>query len=371
MARIVMCGWETGSVDQLGVKGNGGGFGGLPTVVSSTPTARSGTYCLKIAPGTFASNSVPRMYVRFSHATLTELYYAFGVYRSNVGDSTTLPAETMFAAYGSDASVNLLLSLDPNGVIRAYTVGVASGTDPAPASAVLLGTASGAVQASVWTLIELRLIASATSGTVEVRQNGVPVLSLSGVRTVQNVANYASFQVEFRRWVAQDGLSASFFAFDDVRVNDTSGSVNNSWPGDGSIRVMVPNGVGTTIGGTPLTPTGSATNWQNVDETPPSTTDYNAGTSVGTGETYALTDAPSNVSACMAIDVIAYALNADASGGNFGVVVRSGGANSESAAVPLTVSPLFYHRLLETDPTDSAAWTAAKLTALEAGVVVR
>lgn len=356
MARLLMCGWETGDIAQLGVAS---GTSGLYSVVSSTPSPRSGAYCLKCAAsiGSYPVNGG----VTIAHATQTELYYAFGLYRSNNADSAFGPPnQYCFTAYDTAGVSNILLSLEQDGAMRAYY-----GTTPT----LISGSTTATIPLNTWTLIELHVIASTTTtGTCELKVNGTVVFSVSSVRTAQTTANFGGLRLEYRRNFT--GNTSSFTAFDDLRINTTAGTTNTSWPGDGKIVGLVPNGVGTTIGGTPLTPTGSGTNWQNVDELPPSTTDYNSGTTVGTGETYALSD-PSTVGTCQAVNVLGYVLNVDNGGGSVGLTVKTPAGTSEGTAQPITVTPSYYNRILETDPSDSAAWTSAKLTALEAGITVR
>src|SRR5215467_14164301 len=53
MTSVAMCGWETGSINQIGnvtIATNG-----AVAVVTATPTPRSGSYCLKVSSGTNAN----------------------------------------------------------------------------------------------------------------------------------------------------------------------------------------------------------------------------------------------------------------------------------------------------------------------------
>jgi hypothetical protein len=366
-----MAGFETG--DNLSYGTNVlGASSGTVTLVSSTPTARNGTYCLKcnITTNPFTGNPwAVRASKLWAHASKTEVWYAFGFYAQHTGEGTP-PLQVFFTARDTAGLVNILLTLD-SGVIRAYYVAAASASPTA--SLTLLGTSSASFSMSAWHLIEIHLVAStSTTGTCEVWQDGAQVISVTGVRTAFTTANFGQIEL---CWAASSnstvtGISPCYHAFDDLRVNDTLGSVNNGRLGDGAILALIPNGVGTTLGGTPLTPTGSGTNWQNVDEVPPSTTDYNAGTTVGTGETYALSDPPS-VASCAAVNVIAYAVNTDNGGGSVGITTRTGAGTSEASAQPITGTATYYNRLLESDPADSGAWSTTKLTALESGITVR
>jgi hypothetical protein len=367
-----MAGFETGDTLAYG-SDVAVGSGISVAIVSTTPTARSGTYCFKAIGAQVGSASQQwafRAAKVWAHAATTELWYAFGFFAHHVAEFTA-PAQTLFVARDASNNVNILLSLD-SGVIRAY-VATAGGASPAGANLTLIGAASASLAMDTWHLIEVHLVASTTTtGTCEVFQDGTQVVSVTSTRTAQTSASYASFDVA---WVNSSNAQLimtgnPYHAFDDVRINDTNGTLNNGRPGDGKIVALLPNGVGTTIGGTPLTGNPSSTNWQNVDELPPSVTDYNSGTTIGTGETYALTDPAAGLTA-QAVNVIAQGFNTDGGGGNLGITTKTPAGTSEGSAQPLTVTPRYMQRLLEVDPSDAGAWSNAKLAALEAGATLR
>ena len=58
MARLLMAGWESGDINQIGVVSSSLS---MPVVVSSTPTARSGTYCFKAFPQHTLNNGFARV----------------------------------------------------------------------------------------------------------------------------------------------------------------------------------------------------------------------------------------------------------------------------------------------------------------------
>lgn len=371
MSRIVMSGWETGDINQLGGTSSSGGP--LPAVVSTSPLPRNGAYSLKLGP--LSSNSGGNTFysrLTIPHATKTETYYAFGVLRSNSGERlVSYPNNIVFSTLDTIGYVNVSLTVEADGIVRVFYCN-ANGGAPGNGNYVSLGISSSSIALNTWALIELHLVAATgATGTCELKVNGALQFTATSVRTCQSTANNAAIRLEYLRIDSGGpGNAASYCAVDDLRVNDTAGTINNSWPGDGAIRVLSPNGVGTTIGGTPLTGTPLSTNWQNVDEIPPNVTDYNSGSTVGTGETYALTD-PTGLSVCNAINVITLASNVDGGGGGMGVTIKTPAGTSEAAVQSLTGTPTYYNRLLEVDPSDSSAWTLAKLTALEAGITVR
>jgi hypothetical protein len=363
MVRLLQCGWETGDVAQLGVAVNPSGTFPLPTVVSATPTARSGTYCLKCAAAATGGGWNTSSKVNIKHASKTELYYAFSIYR-NDSEPNTLPSRASFYTADTASNVNTVLMTESDGTVRAY-VATAGGSNPS--SFTLIGLASGTIPGNAWTNIEVHLIAATgATGTCEVKINGATVLSVATVRTCQTNANFGNMGLQFARISnATGGASTSYLAFDDLRVNDTTGSVNTGWCGDEKILMLTPSAAGDSSqfsrGGAD-----SGNNWGQVDDTPPNAlTDYVYDTVTGHLDLY---NTPTvTVVSVSAVEVLMQAFNVDGSGGSINLVTKSPAGQSDGGAQNLTGTPQYLHRLLDTDPADSAAWTQAKINDLQVG----
>src|SRR5215467_11029880 len=310
MARLVMAGFEAGNTLAYGVDSVGSGSEittnspGYLALVTGSPTARNGSYCLKTNWVTGAGGGIftGRYWEGYgkkawSHAAKTELWYAFGFHPHPTDQYTPIPQNILFATRDAASNVNVLVSLD-GGLLRAY-VATAGANTPHDANLTQIG-GNVACASDTWHLLEIHVIAATgATGTFELYIDGTLGFSVTSQRTAQTTASMSSFELGYIQTGAATWTNVnvslsnqSFHAFDDVRVNDTTGSVNNGKPGDGAVLALIPNGVGTTLGGTALTGVPSGPNWQNVDERPASTSEYNAGTVVGTGETYALTDPP-------------------------------------------------------------------------------
>lgn len=361
MTRIIQCGFESGDTAQEGADSTGSGtLASNVLIVTATPSPRNGTYSLKCITNSVSGQSYARK--RIAHATLTDLWYAFGFQFHHISE----PAATsgMFRTVDSAGNANLVLINDA-GIIRAYYYTVA-GLGVGTSNITLIGSASASISADAWHLIEIHHIPHLSAGTVEIYIDGTQVLSATGTRTANTNANNSDFILEFQRYGASTGNAGSYHAFDDVRVNSTAGSVNNGKPGDGKIIGLIPTGAGNY---TQLTPS-VGSNFQCVDETPPNTTDYVSHSTVGNKDTYAMSDL-ALTGIIQSVQQIAYAENSDGGGGSIGFLVRSGGVDNEATAQNITSSWTYYKRIMEIDPTDSAAWTTAKVNALEAGMVVR
>ena len=105
----------------------------------------------------------------------------------------------------------------------------------------LLGTtATPVITASAWHHIEVKVTINDTTGSVEVRVNGVTKLSLTGVDTCAS-ANVAYAQIGFANNVSA-GQYQRAFDMKDLVVWDTTGSQNNDFLGSVSVFNLFTDG---------------------------------------------------------------------------------------------------------------------------------
>jgi len=127
-------------------------------------------------------------------------------------------------------------------------------------------TQTGSVTLSVdtWYRAELSTLLSDTVGTGELRvylgdaTTPLETLTLSGEDTWPSTPN-------FRIGNRGSGNSGDVY-FDDIAINDDTGSFQNSFPGPGKIFLLEPAG-DVSVTATP-TPSSPATNWDKVDDLP-------------------------------------------------------------------------------------------------------
>ena len=106
----------------------------------------------------------------------------------------------------------------------------------------VLGTASTLIGFGAWHYVELSVLIGSSTGTIGVQLDGVSVLSLTGQNT-QNTANNTANQVRVGNPSITGGLTVYF---DDLYMNDGTGSHNNSFLGDVSVLCRFPSANGTT-----------------------------------------------------------------------------------------------------------------------------
>jgi hypothetical protein len=350
VTRLSTCGWETGDVNELG------SFGGLgsDTVVTSTPTPRSpGTYCWK------TTSISQTAYRTFTFATTkTDVWVRFGLFVHGTGGTGL----DFVAFYDSASALQGVVSwLYSDQLLRVYR-NTSGGT--------LLGTSALALTPDQWHTAEVRWqITSTTVGTVEVWVDDTRWLNLTSVDNTNTAnANVQSVRVGATSNLMPSG--GSYLAIDDLAINDTAGSINNGQIHDGRVVLLKPNGAGSntnlTRGGTD-----SGANWSQLDELPPSMTDYVYSATAATRDTYALEDVPSGSWTVNCCEVLALAQNSDTGTGSLGLTVKSGATTNEGTAQNLATGAQYVRQLYELDPNTSAAWTVANVSALEAGVTVR
>ena len=256
MSRIWMCGFEQDSIDVFD-SGTG-----APTISATDP--RTGTYHMS-TPGTSA--------------------FAFGAMRL-----PSLPAEIFVRIYVKtvtntpnalaswfrllDGDFVTLMNITETGDVwlGAVTAGVNKGN-------------AGALTTS-YKMYEIRFLVDNAAGLLDVRVNGVSLVSDSGIDTRLGAVDTILSVDIGNMWIG--GVNDAK-RFDDVAVNDTLGSFNNSWCGEGAILGCVSIDDGAANDFSRFPDTGEA-NWEDVNERPPNDdTDYVFATAVEQSEYYDMT----------------------------------------------------------------------------------
>jgi len=136
-----------------------------------------------------------------------------------------------------DASANVLAGLYADNVqVGSYHFEIKIG-------GALTNVASLTLADSTWYKIEIRLKTNASTGAYDVRVDDISLASASSQNTGSNDINNLRFGAYTRV------INGTFFDnldlyFDDIALNDTSGSANNSWCGNGTIVALKPKGAG-------------------------------------------------------------------------------------------------------------------------------
>jgi hypothetical protein len=251
VARLITCGWETANASEATGQNN---FANLTVQTSPTRNADSG-YSMKI-PSTMSSGAIgfEYPYESANSPAITDTWYArFYLYFTAAPTAAHkffgMNATGLGTPTWPNTGIELMLNTDRT--LTLYMNNVAQ----SPASSAL-GT-------STWHRIEVRGISGTSGAEAELKVNGTSVVSASG-STGQNAA---FIKLQFGSSSASDrGVD---LYIDDLALNDSTGSDENTWLGDTYLKILT--AVGDSSIGAGWTTSGAATTnlYTNIDNMPP------------------------------------------------------------------------------------------------------
>lgn len=222
---------------------------------------------------------------------------------------------------------------------------------------IAAGTAT--ILNNTWYYIEAKVFIDNTTGSVEVRVNGVTDINLTNIDTQVTGSN----TVNTFKW--QVYAQASYF--DDIYICDTTGAVNNDFLGDNRVEAIMPTGAGANTDWTPLTPP----NFSEVNEIPPDgDTSYVSSNTPGNVDTYAFGNLTGITTGIKGLQVNILNRKDDAGSREIAPVVRSGGTDYTGNTFAVLDNYSTAVQVYEEDPDTSAAWLVAGVNAAEFGQTV-
>ncbi len=330
---------------------------GSPSI--NTTTKRSGAAALRC--NTTSANAYLLHQIYASAATTAHVYMRAYVYIASLPS-----AKTMLMAWMDDSSFGYGLRLHPDGRVR-----IEASNDFAFSS-----FSAGLLSTGQWYRIEIDYNDSTDTATAYV--NGSSVATISSADTFGG----DRFMVG-----SFDAVTADLY-FDDVAINDASGSAQTGLPGAGSIVHMQPDATGdsTQWQSSSSTTTGSATVGAINEVTPDDATTYNRRTTTTTKiDDWNMESASSaGIGASDTITLVEH-------GGRYGststtatartVVKRlkgqASGTVSSSASTSIAVNGWTTHQagvprvsnlVAYANPQTGAAWTPSALDSMQVGV---
>ncbi|NLD44138.1 MAG: hypothetical protein GX657_11665 [Chloroflexi bacterium] len=335
MTRRFMTGFEAGSLEVFDQVDYPGAWD------VSALIARNGNY----SAGIPSSVAAPHLWWYPQPPYVDEYYIRLGVYA--VGGRVD---RVFFSVY--DGKSPQLTFWTPAGALGPIRVsrGGEGGT--------LLGEGGNLIGAT-WVCLEIHVLIHDANGVVEVKVDGTEVISFTG-----NTRNTATSQITALVIGANSTGGEMLFAyFDDFVVNDTSGTVNNSWPGRGGIYPAVPVGLGAYAEFTPL----AGANWENVAEIPPDDdTSYVESNVYEHQDLYVTGGIAPPDGTITAVQLCHRAKLADVGIGNLRPLVRHGGVDYVGPDKAVDASYRGIRHIMERAPDDSA-WSVAKVNGLQIG----
>ena len=213
-----------------------------------------------------------------------------------------------------------------------------------------------------WNYVEIKYTIHDSTGSYEVRVNGVNVLSASGIDTdFTNVGD-----VERHIFVC----AVNNQKFDDIYICDDSGAEFNDWLGDQYTVIGIVPGGDTAQLDWSAQPAGS--HYQNIDEDGGNdNNDYVYDSTLGNEDLYDYDNLPVSPSDILLLDIWTQAALDIVGSESLIVTCQSGVTHSDGPTETVTdTNYTTFHRLLSQDPNTAAAWTEAGLNAAQFGVKV-
>lgn len=329
MARLITEGFEMGDVDGV--------FDIIGAGTAITTVKRSGSYGARVS--TLAGYEV---------GDHSEIYVRAGVYcmdntRFEIGVSKDGTTTIMSAYFSFTSNSNTLVQLRVDG----------SGVD---SSSYLLTSKN-------YHLVEIYFKMSDSDGEIILRVDGVEKMSYTG-------DTKPSTGTDFNRVLFDP--SGDWIYVDDIAINDTTGSADNSWCDDGHIVAIKPNANGDSsdLNGSDGNKTD---NYQLVDDIPADgDTSYVYSDVVDDHDLYNLEsfDVPEGASIKR---VWAEARAKDPGEGDIAFVVKTHSTEYEDSVAQALGSAYAQAKsdVYTTNPNTSAAWTESELDDLQVGVKIK
>ncbi|HSX06789.1 MAG TPA: hypothetical protein VLG92_03650 [Candidatus Saccharimonadia bacterium] len=244
-----------------------------------------------------------------------------------------------------------------------------SGNTYVPNGTLLATTANGVIDTN-WHYVELGATISATVGTAIVKIDNTQVINFSGNTknggTSTNI-DAVCFESNLYNFGGGGWLWLGSPVVDDLYICNALGTANNTFLGDSRIETLMPNAAGSS---TQLTPTGSGTNYLNVNDIPDSTATYNGSSTIGQRDTYGLGDLVAGTGNVIGTQQVTVAFKGGAGVASLKPAQKSGATVSYGATRSLGTSSTVYTDVFETNPATLSAWTASDMNSLEAGAEV-
>lgn len=325
MSRLYTIGYEMNDTNyETGVT-----YYGTPSITSSEK--RTGTYALSLYNAT----------IGYGVGKPSEVYIGVGMFLNNVS-----VVQKVVAFWTSNALL-FQIKIAIGGSIQACR------------GSTVVAESTNTLATGGWNYVELYYKEGDSAGVITIRVNGAEWLTFTG--DTKNVTG------DFSTVRLSQSSSFSFIIYyDDLVINDTAGSVNNSWPGQQKLYLATVNAAGDA---TDLTAS-AGTNYEAVDEIPPSTTDYVYGSTATEKDLYNITDPLAGTETLGSV-VVNFVAKLDSGSGNLAATVKAGLTEDDATADGLTETWVLYQSIWATNPDDSAAWAPADIDDLQIGIEIR
>ena len=359
MARRFTTGFELGALNEH----NGSyaeGSNSYAAAIVTTPV-RTGTYA-----AAFKASVATAGYTYFSQIFTDhpqELYIRLAIRHNGFVGGATNPQNFLVVLEG--ATQQLVFGIRPSDQVLMVRTNTTGGMGNAGGSTLATGTAI--LTLDTWYVIEI-YVKIANAGQVAVKVNGVTDISYSG----DTAASANEYLDALRFGVHGPTGKAEYYYFDDIAINDTTGSYQNSWVGTGGVYLLKPSADGAT---SEWSPSAGTEHWSLVDDVPANTTDWIQAQNADTLDLFELDDLPATIKIVDMVEVVMQAALSEAGYNEVQDVVRHGTVNYTGAAAQAVTSEVQNYVLYKgtawyVAPGGTVAWGTADVNTLQAGVQI-
>jgi len=176
----------------------------------------------------------PFYFTKVLDSTYSEIYFRVYFKHDKTGSGTSFDNQEVICI--RDIAGNKLISLYNENV-----TGVDDWAFYAKTSGTYQKVADVTLAVTTWYKIDMYIKIGNGTGAYEVKVDDTSIISSSSDNT--GTANVKSIRFGTEATVTGTG-TGEYFYFDDIALNDTTGSVNNSWCGSGTIVSLKPKGAG-------------------------------------------------------------------------------------------------------------------------------
>jgi hypothetical protein len=264
---------------------------------------------------------------------------------------------------GDGSRPHLVLRQNADGTLAIYRPAVSNTLSFATTAAILLATSSNSIAINTFYYVELAVtIGDSPNGSIALAVNG----STTGwipTTTSLDTQNSGTALVSYVGW-CNGSASSVAFDYDDIYMNDTTGSVCNGMLGDVRVDCHLPTTDGANSDWTPSTGTD---HYATIDENPPNTTDYNSTLTLNAVDTVSVEAFKNDGADIFALQVNLLASKSDAGTCGLQAVIRESGVDTPSGVSTYPSTSWQYMRANYSLAVGDAKRAAAGFDAAEYG----
>lgn len=220
---------------------------------------------------------------------------------------------------------------------------------------LLVGGGNIRLQGEVWYVIEVRIKSHNTTGTIEVRVDGITDISFSGC-TAPSGYNNSTRCGWYAFWM---------YFLDDIVINDTTGSFNNSWPNQMKIVLLKPNSQGDY---SEWDKEGGILGYDLVNNVPSDPSTYVYSTTSSQREMYQLENLPDEAETVSVVRGSAWANRSSKNLSQLIFEAKTGGSIYSSSGQNLYLAPHHTSYAWDYNPNTGVAWTVNDVNLMQGGI---